>query len=216
MKTKLSRTLLECVIKTSEVASKDATRYHLNGVLVNTKNQAEIEIVATDGNCILATKLGYEHYQAEVKTKEKMTSFMVMSDMIKPLAQAMRGVKYAEEFEFDSVTLNVKIGALQLTFDGDLPKNYPDYPQIIPTKTGYNYKLSLNADLLTSMLKLLGNSKNGSVIIEIKDAASPLIVTPYQDRDSALGKSMGVIMPMTLPGVSRVTQEHKGGFGVKS
>jgi DNA polymerase-3 subunit beta len=169
-----SDALREMIEKTIYSVSNDETRYHLNGVYFEQKDQNEYSMVATDG-----------HRLSLIIKKSESPIQLPSGGVIIP----RKGLKLI--LKHDETVLMVRL----------IEGKYPNYQQFIPQK--FSQKLTVNREAFLSSLKrvsLLANYKSKAVTLsiangrmeiasnnpELGDAKEELEID-YQGKDLKIG-----------------------------
>lgn len=174
--------LVNRIIKLSTIASKDATRYHLNGVWLSCE-KGKILVEVTDGH-----KASREY----IENSQDLNFdgyFFFDHDLIKALKPIVKGWKYTElPIYFDSAQNNLVVGAdIKLTVKRPDHKP-PPFGQIYNLNSEHNgtHKvIGLNAKYLLEIAEALKEGKHEAVKLIIKDNQSPITVV-VGNRDAVL------------------------------
>ena len=157
--------------KIEKAVSTDGTRYVLNHVYLDVEKK---RAVATTGR-ILAV--------VPCDIADDDVTGMIPVDAIKA-ARKVKGLNIVVGANGNCETLN---GQTFKRPDGTFPK----YEGVIPKHASGGIKISLNAKFLYQLAQATGDDE---VILDIQDAGSAVIVTPYHREPNAFG----VIMPIRI------------------
>jgi DNA polymerase-3 subunit beta len=190
-----SDALREMIEKTIYSVSNDETRYHLNGVYFEQKDQNEYSMVATDG-----------HRLSLIIKKSENPIQLPSGGVIIP-RKGLNEIKKLVDSEEGAIYLAVDGSQLILKHEETvlmvrlIEGKYPNYQQFIPQK--FSQKLTVNREAFLSSLKrvsLLANYKSKAVTLsiangkmeiasnnpELGDAKEELEID-YQGKDLKIG-----------------------------
>lgn len=155
---------LKKIVSAMAAASKDVTRYHLNGVLLD-PSEGVIKIVATDGH-----RLILDRAMVENKPTKKL---LVREHNIPAIKAAIKQYKYGCDIKFNLETMEIgrdfKVVLEEI-------ETYPKYEQLLPKFTP-TYEIAFNAKLLNDLAKAMKTGKHEVVKLGIKDKLSPIMVS---------------------------------------
>ena len=194
------------MFQTYRAASKDKSRYQLNGPCFETHSGTHTgHAVATDGKMLLHSTWPID---AMVETSERVTvASQDAKDVIKlaskndiPNPMTDLKIQSSDELpehgkEFPGYTLRPGMNGSVLT--GDSCGMFPDYPTILPTTTP-KFTWHLNPFVLKSLcealIKTAGlNRENSTVLFEYHQPDRPMVMSV---RNSAGGETQALIMPL--------------------
>lgn len=172
-----NKEVLEKMLAMLPVASKDVTRYHINGVyLVST--DTDVTLVATDGYCLV------EHKFKNVTCPKG--KYMLRHDMARAAKDVLKDNKNRNDL---GLLVGLTHTVLIETYTGD----YPDYKAVIPQHK-VEASISFNADYLIAVAEALKTYKwanpNVTLVFDPTNSRSAIRVT--NESDSA---GLGIVMP---------------------
>lgn len=151
--------LLGMIRMTSFAASREETRYFLNGVHVCFKPEKIVKMAATDGKRLaVSTESINDTIEKErqgiipIKTVERLRDMLISSSIVRICLDDNRII-----FDVGDTTLVSRL------IEGE----YPDYEKVIPSENGI--KLTMETQRLLSIVKRIGtmaNPKTPGLIIE--------------------------------------------------
>lgn len=171
-------------------ASKDETRYVLNGVCVDRHNNSTI-LVATDGRRLGAVELTDEIHDF---TAENFEPFIIPASLIQSLPKPSSAYNGRIRISLNG---SVSASASKTVSVDPIDGIYPKWKHVIPSPSAYETRgnINVNLDLLSDFPKairsILGTS---GVTISAKDEMSPILIRAA----SASNKFIGVIMPVRM------------------
>lgn len=193
----MKRETVEKIIKAFKCTSKDATRIHLQHVLINSK-----EIVATDGHKLVVLK----HDDKEIFSKEYLVSpedIFLLKIILKTYS------KYADEMIHsigeNSITINGsnKFSFVTIKTAESLGLKYPNYNQLIPAAITERVKIAFDAKYILQIAETISSGdKHRGVVLEIEVERDKKGITGLKRLNPLLVKSnsqdFAVLCPMRL------------------
>lgn len=174
----------------SLIASRDETRYVLNGVQVEyTPEQALL--VVTDGRRLCAVRIPFPE-----KKKDASCKFIIPLELIN--AVRVKGVNRNVTIRHNSQSDRIKISHFYLSVSlKAVQGNYPNWRQIVPNKTGIpksapSFRPGQLADFHKVTKAMLPNSEP-SVRLFQQEELGPFII------ENGSKDFFGVIMPIRIP-----------------
>lgn len=182
--------LMKRVIAIFPMASKDETRWHLNGVVMS-GHKGKVKLQATDGH-----RLIIEEYDSELAKVLEDRSFIFRKEQLPVLKMWIKEWAFADIHFTDPViigncklTLTIRDSNLQI----ESIENYPDTTRLIPKGYG-TVSVAFNAKYLFEMAKALKEIKTHHVTLKfvadkegILDPRSPILVScPSNDATAVL------------------------------
>ncbi len=172
------------------LASKDATRYVLNGVAIESRDR-EVFVVAVDGR-----RLGVMRYLATEDGTPNEETLIIPHDLIKRIPKPIIS---------DCVTVESNCARITITSDDSnitgngIVGNFPSWRQVIPTKgTHAPKRIDFNPELLKdffAIAKII--TKNDPAVTmeqattQENEASGPFIIRVPKNPDF-----LGVLMPL--------------------
>ena len=158
-----SERLLEMIDKTEFAVSTDATRYHLNGVYLESNPNGMIRMTATDGH-----RLSYIDHEVFTKPLELKRGVVIPKKGLTELHKMLQGTKNLG-ISFEKGYLYAKSENAYL-FIRLIEADYPDYRQVIPQNLDKMAKLK-REDLLGALkrVSLMAHEKSKGVKLNIQD-----------------------------------------------
>lgn len=152
--------LTQTILNMMQTASKDPTRYHLNGVLMRV-SEDNITLYATDGH--------------------------IMAKVTQPLSiLKTRSQKLEPQDYFISSEDTQKLKALDLDYKFEPSKvNYPNCENFIPNISDITPQCALDLNLLARLAKTLNQKKSAGCKVYIKDPHSPVTLI-HKDSETTL------------------------------
>lgn len=183
----ITRNLLETVLRISNSASKDETRMHLCGVHVYKKDDLTI-IEAIDGHKLVRETLLNDESSID-------RDVILEGKDIKKLKKFLKDYKRTEfeaSFNDHSLVLNVGQDLVSIMI---INREFPRVDSVIPSEKKFKVPVSitLNPDLLVSVLESLKLSKHDNFVTLTFDATNSLgamLVNVGENKDQ-----VAVVMP---------------------
>lgn len=162
--------LAEMIDRTDFAVSVDATRYHLNGVFLETLDNRLMRMTATDGH-----RLSFVDSEIFLNPPELKRGIIIpkkgLSELRKILNQGQSSIGLA----FERGYIFVKLGQTYL-FIRLIEGDYPDYKKVVPEKS--DKTLTIPREEFVSALRrvsLLANEKSRSIKLDI--TTNSLVIT---------------------------------------
>lgn len=181
-------------------ASKEATRYVLNGVYF----APNFDLVATDGHRLGRLADGYT--LAEDSEPRRPSGLIISTKADKVTAAALKRLRgqititadaepNGVDVSYKNIVARDSFGQSVVLYEVDA--TYPNYEKVIPESTDAteSNKVAFNPSYMSDFA---GYEKNDRLQIEIRDALSPILV-----KNSALDNFTGVLMPVRWDAVSK-------------
>ena len=167
----LDRDILEQVLETYAIASKDRTRYDLNAVLLRLKGTSAI-VVATNGHALVETR-----FTIDATVEEGNAEIFFKDAEIKKLKVFLKETKKIDLIELEIAGNEVKFFC---SFDSFAFKNcdglnFPEYEPVVPKKiSGENMlAITLNPELLMNLFKAMNPRSTSDMVTLMIDKTSP-------------------------------------------
>ncbi len=157
-----SDVLKEMIDKTIYSVSTDETRYHLNGVYFEQKNDSGYTMVATDGH-----RLCLINKQSDSITKAHTGGVIIPRKGLHEIKKMLESVTGEFQLAIEGSQLIVKKDSTILLVRL-IEGKYPNYQQFIPAKLAQ--RIRINRDLFLTSLKrvsLLANHKSKAVTLSL-------------------------------------------------
>ena len=145
-----ANTLLMMIQRTSFAASKEETRYFLNGVHISLKPNKQVKMAATDGKRLAVATASIEDAPLEekqgivpTKAVEHLKDMLISTAVVQICLDNSRII-----FDMGDITLVSRL------IEGE----YPDYERVIPVDNGI--KLTMDTERLLSVLRRIGTMVN--------------------------------------------------------
>lgn len=197
----ITKEIVTQAIAMMPVASDDATRYHICGVLIQSHGEA-VTLVATDGHMLFETTL---------KGQCPVGTFMLRSDEAKALKMVLKDAKNFTEVpcvcDKDGLLIGFDFG-VKVRVQTSQVDSYPNYQAVIPTLEKRT-AIAVNADYLMRLAKAHANltgNKSPNIRIEF-DPANP--TGPILVQGDA--RAIGVVMPVRDDRVKEYATAFAGG-----
>ena len=125
-----------------KIASKEASRFTLNGILISSK-----ECVATDSRRLTRVK--------HLSVQDKMDTPVVLKTADAVSLSKMAGKEAIEVMDPTAAGISFRAGASQTTFEPLLGR-FPDHLRIIPSKTDDYICILFNPKLMKDLMEIHG------------------------------------------------------------
>lgn len=198
----ITNTVLERAIEMLPIASTDATRWHMCGVYIVSKD-GKVTLTACDGHMLLTREL------AEVKCPEG--EYMLRKDAVASIKALFKVNKYADEFKCSITSdksLVMSLGGVMAT----IPKMegaYPDYSRVIPAPYEDRVAITLNAEYILAIADALreGNKRAAPTVRIVFDPTNP--ERPALIEKEGKSDFRAVIMPVRDAGTKIIADARK-------
>jgi DNA polymerase III sliding clamp (beta) subunit (PCNA family) len=194
----IAKDLLERILDLSDIACDDDTRFSITGVYIVSTGK-KVALTATNGH-MLATR---EMVRSFPKGK-----WMLRNDAVRALRAVIKDHKKLDNVPFTEDPAGVLVGdisrALIEVYSGD----YPDYKRVIPTAPEHPASITLNAEYLLTLAKVLQDGEKRGVpsVRLVFDATDPQRALMVQVGDSDI---TAVVMPMRDDKAKSIARELK-------
>ncbi len=158
-----SSVLREMIDKTIYSVSTDESRYHLNGVYFEQKNEAQYTMVATDGHRLSMI----DKNASSIKLLPSGQGVIVPRKGLLEIKKLLESITGLVEIAVEGPQLILKSGSTTLMVRL-IEGKYPSYQQFIPQKL--SQKLTINKESFLTSLKrvsLLANTKSKAVTFSL-------------------------------------------------
>lgn len=201
--------LIRRIVQLENVASKDETRFHINGVFVEVGKEMRdecltVNITATDGHCLASEEWEVEGLDLSFAGE----SFIVNRDsikLLKPFLSQWKKIK-SIPMTLDRQKQVIFMGANEFSLRVDSQGHYPKWRQLLPKENDFDAEIGLNPELLMLLAKAAKeNNQFEPVKIRIKftgalktktgSLAKPFkTLNPYSIKTKSDNKTL-VLMP---------------------
>ncbi len=166
-------TLLKGISKTVYAASKDESRFALNGVCFSFKD-GHIDFVATDGHRLAL-------YKGEITGKNLEGKYIVPQ---KALAEVKKLVSEYEDIEVAISESSIFYKGSQWMLSARLLEGvFPDYPQVIPSSFNIQVEVS-KGEILDSVKRVIVAEESDAKPIKITLKENKLVVSTPTSEDT--------------------------------
>ena len=160
-----ANTLLMMIQRTSFAASKEETRYFLNGVHISLKPDKQVKMAATDGKRLAMATASLddaplEEKQGIIPTKavERLKDMLISSSIVRICLDDNRII-----FDMGDTTLVSRL------IEGE----YPDYEKVIPSEN--SIRLTIETQRLLSVVKRIGTMANPKTLGLMMETAGDVL-----------------------------------------
>lgn len=158
--------LKEMIDKTIYSVSTDETRYHLNGVYFEQKNNDDYTMVATDGHrlCLINRKV-----KSSAKNSDNTNGVIIPRKGLYEIKKILEGQEGNFDISIEGSQLIVKKVDTTLMIRL-IEGKYPNYSQFIPQKL--SHKIKINREEFLSSIKrvaLLANHKSKAITLSLSN-----------------------------------------------
>ncbi len=178
------------LIRLMPIASKDATRYHLNGVAISRATDTEILMEVTDGHRLVR----------ETVKDEILAPLLIDGEKLIIFREQLSNLKNA--IAFSGIDRTNKL----LLFPGgavgfDNSTSYPNTKQLEPDEKNYTHKIGFNAQYILDLAKALKDGKVDGVCLHVKfgkDKSGNETNVVLDPMIVKVGHRKAVLMPMRV------------------
>lgn len=202
----INKNLLERIVDMSAIAADDATRYTIQGVLIEStsvKKKNVVKLVATDGHMLMERIFEYDAPACP------LGKFFMFQDEVKAVKLVLKECKTLDEIPADiAATGALLIGLTSKAHISKLEHEYPDYKHIVPAQPVEAVAITINAEYLLALAKVLQNGeKRASLGIRIVfDPSKPTGAVLIQNESEDAFRA--VVMPVRDSGTKRISAAH--------
>ena len=203
-------TTLNSIINAFNTTIKDATRYHLMHVRIERTGESLIRITSTDGKVLSDVTVTDDNLAGHLKKNEPYLASPEVLPALKAIAKEYkrigsipaRGINADDrhkgfEIYSESMRAEIKLGK-------ELKLEFPDFDRLFPTYVEQPFQVTLNPELLLSLLKAMReHPRQEGVTLVIKDKLSVIRVR--------VGGNEGLLMPMRCDDKEYVSPQTAGG-----